>query len=405
MDLIDKIFKGDKGIWIAFGFLCIISILEFFSSSSSLSYKTADHWSPLTKHIMTLFIGFIAMVVTSCFNYTKVRIFLLYGLGFIACSTLLYASVKGFMGHGLLNGTSRWLYVPFTGITYQPSELVKLWLIIVTAHFLSLNQASKEKDNKRTLINIIGISALPVILITLENFSTAALISLVILIMLWIGQINWRFFALLIGVVVSITFISYSAYKIFPNANIFRRVPTWEARFVKFLAAENVPPEQYDLDANRQRGNANIAISKSNLLGSGFGNSTQRDLVSHAYSDLIFAIIIEETGLIGGAFVIFLYLMILLRVGNISNKLKDPYAILFIQGVALMIALQALIHIFVSVNIMPITGQPLPIISKGGTSIVINCFELGLILSISRSIRQEKEDTIDSDNNEELIEN
>lgn len=396
MDLIQKLFKGDKGIWIAFEFLCVISILEFFSSSSSLSYGTQDHWYPLSRHIMTLFVGFIVMVITSFIDYKKLRIFLTYLWGAIAVLTLLYASVKGFLGFGLINGTSRWLYIPGTNLTYQPSELVKLWVLVVAASILSKNIISKERNDIKAFKKICIWTAIPIGLIVLENFSTAFLISICLLIMMWIGQLKSKIFILTGVVAIGLFFSAYGAYKLFPDSQLFKRFPTWEMRFQRFLNTESVPPNEYDIQSNRQRTYANIAISKSGVWGAGIGNSTERDFVSHAYSDLIYAIILEEAGLMGGFATIFLYIMILLRVGKVSAKLEDPYAVLLIQGIALVISLQALMHMFVSVGIIPITGQPLPIISKGGTSIVLICFELGIIQSISSNTTK-KEPTLKED--------
>lgn len=388
MDIIQRFFKGDKGVWIIFALLSVISILEFFSSSSSLSYNSANHWSPLSKHITLLFLGFLVMVTVSHISYVTFRFILVYLLGFFAVGSLIYASVRGYLGMGLVNDTSRWIYIPGTSLTLQPSELVKLWLIALSSHLLSRNLGKQKRKDARTAITIICFAAIPIALIFFENLSTALLICVVLGFLMIIGQINFKVIGSIIGIAAIFILFIFLLAKAFPETSALKRVHTWVARIENFGVNDKIPPSQYDMDKNAQRGHASIAISKSGIIGVGIGNSTQRDFLSHAYSDLIFAIILEETGLIGGAFTVLLYIMLIFRIGRISNRADDPYAILFIQGIGLMITCQALIHMAVAVDIIPITGQPLPIISKGGSSVLINCLELGLLLGISEHINK-----------------
>jgi cell division protein FtsW len=171
---------------------------------------------------------------------------------------------------------------------------------------------------------------------------------------------------------------------------LLHRMDTWKARINKFLSSEEVAPEDYDLDKDAQVGHANIAIASSNIVGKGPGNSNERDFLSQAFSDFIYAIIIEEMGIEGAAMVALLYIILLFRTGRIANRCENSFPALLAMGIALLLVTQALFNMLVAVGLAPVTGQPLPLISKGGTSTIINCIYIGVILSISRSARKKE---------------
>lgn len=389
MDFFQKIFKGDRVIWLIFTVLSAISIVEFFSSSSLLITSGGNHWSPLTRHLTMLFLGFIVMLVVQSSNYIQLRFFLPVVLGFIAFVTLIYAAAKGQSGE-MMNGASRWIRIPVLGITFQPSEMAKLALIAITAHILAKNSNPKKRNDLKAYLRIIGFSILFVLPILTENFSTAFLISIVITLMIIAGGIHWKYlFITAIGATILLS-SGYLLIKAYPDQKVFHRATTWVNRFESYNNKQKVPPAEFDMDKDAQRGHASIAITKGNIIGVGPGNSTQREFLTHAYSDLIFAIIVEESGLIGAAIVILMYIFLACRAVSISSQTDDVFAALLVQGISLMIVLQAIIHFCVCVDIIPITGQPLPFISKGGTSMILNCFELGILLSVSNGIKKEK---------------
>ena len=174
---------------------------------------------------------------------------------------------------------------------------------------------------------------------------------------------------------------------------LFHRADTWKARINRFLNNEYVAPKDYDLDKDGQIGHANIAIASSNILGKGPGNSNERDFLSQAFSDFIYAIIIEEMGIIGAFFVAFLYIVILMRSGQIAGRCENSFPAFLAMGIAFLLVTQALFNMAVAVGLAPVTGQPLPLISKGGTSTIINCLYIGMLLSISRFAKKRDNDT------------
>ena len=176
-------------------------------------------------------------------------------------------------------------------------------------------------------------------------------------------------------------------------AKVFHRADTWKSRIYKFMNSEEVPPEKFDLDKDAQVGHANIAIASSNIVGRGPGNSVERDFLSQAFSDFIYAVIIEEMGIIGAVVVAMLYIILLFRTGIIANRCENTFPAFLAMGLALLLVTQALFNMCVAVGLAPVTGQPLPLVSKGGTSTIINCVYVGAILSVSRSAKKKTSDT------------
>ncbi len=404
---LSNIFKGDKVIWMVFFFLCVISVIEVFSASSELTYKGGNYMAPILRHIGLLILGIASMVVTlniQCKYFKIITPFLLLG----SILLLLIVWVTG----NATNGASRWIGI--MGFQFQPSEFAKGAMVLATAQILSAMQTENGAD-KHALKYILLIWFAVVPLIFIENFSTAALLSAVVFMMMIIGRVPGKQLGIILALVVGIMAVALSVIWItgtdqseLENKNalteqvdkanenagkdkkILHRMDTWKSRINKFLAHKDVPPSEVDLDKDAQVAHANIAIATSNGYGKGPGNSVERDFLSQAFSDFIFAIIIEEMGIEGAIAVAFLYIILLFRTGKIARRCENNFPALLAMGLALLLVTQALFNMCVAVGLAPVTGQPLPLISRGGTSTIINCVYIGVILSISRSAKKKE---------------
>lgn len=393
MDLIKDLFKGDKVIWIIFLFLCLISIVEVFSAASTLTYKSGDHWGPITQHSVILMVGACIVVAVHNIPYRFFRVLPFFLLP-ISMLLLLFVMGMGFITGDRVNGAARWMTI--AGIQFQPSELAKMAVIIVTAYILSQFQ-EEDRANPKAFKYIMWITGLVFALIAPENGSTAALLFGVVFLMMFIGRIPWPLLAKTIGIIGVFVALAVSIMMIVPTKNLnkvpmMHRVETWQNRVKGFFEdKEAVPAAKYDIDKDAQIAHANIAIASSHLIGKMPGNSVQRDFLSQAFSDFIFAIVIEELGLIGGAFVVALYLWLLMRAGKIAQRSEKSFPAFLVMGIALLLVSQAMLNMMVAVGLFPVTGQPLPLISKGGTSTLINCAYIGMILSVSRYVIEKEE--------------
>lgn len=405
---LSKLFKGDKVIWIVFFFLCIISIVEVFSASSQLAFKGGSYLSPMLKHIGLLLLGIFCMIITlniQC-RYFKIA------LPFLLILSILTLAIVLFAGQNI-NGAGRWLSI--FGLSFQPSEIAKGTMVLATAQIYSVLQTENGAD-KTAFKWVMGLSILILGLICGENLSTAALLFLVIVMMMFIGRTPYSQLGKLLGVVTlvgvtgiffvmtfgkdvneekqllashNLTVVTNDYGNIMEKRPFFlKRADTWKVRIHKFMNSKEIPPDSVDLDKDAQVAYANIAIASSNVIGKGPGNSEQRDFLSQAFSDFIYAIIIEELGIIGAFFVAFFYIVLLFRTAKIANQCENNFPAFLAMGLALMLVTQALFNMCVAVGLAPVTGQPLPLISKGGTSTVINCVYIGVILSISRSAKK-----------------
>lgn len=405
---LSNIFKGDKVIWMIFFFLCIISVVEVFSASSGLTYKSGSYMSPLVKHLGILMMGIFCMVITlniKCKYFKILTPFML----IISFFTLIWVFIAG----QSTNGAQRW--VSLIGIQFQPSEIAKGTLVLATAQILSALQTDHGAD-KNAFKFILIVCAFIVPLIGLENLSTAALLCLVILLMMVIGRVPMRQLGKLLGVTLAFILAVFAGVMLLGTdrgnvnsnkkmseqveqgkkeegmlAKVFHRADTWKSRIDKFTSSEEVAPSEVDLDKDAQVAHANIAIASSNVVGKGPGNSVERDFLSQAFSDFIYAIIIEELGVEGAVGVAVLYIMLLFRTGRIASRCENNFPALLAMGLALLLVTQALFNMCVAVGLAPVTGQPLPLVSKGGTSTMINCIYVGVILSVSRSAKKKGE--------------
>lgn len=402
-----NIFKGDKVIWMVFFFLCLISIVEVFSASSELTYKGGNYLAPIIKHILILGVGILLMVVTlniKC-RYFKIGTFPLLLISFLTLIWVYFAGQS-------TNDAQRWISI--LGIQFQPSEFAKGAMVLATAQILSAMQTDTGAD-RHAMPYILSVGVFIIPLIGAENLSTAALLCVVLFFMMVIGRVPGQQLGKLIGAVVLlitgvVTLVMVLGTDIkeqSPENNlteqvaqtsgqsegkrssgVLHRFDTWKSRIDKFLDSKEVPPEDVDLDKDGQVAHANIAIATSNVIGKGPGNSVERDFLSQAFSDFIYAIIIEETGIVGAAFVAMLYIILLFRTSRIASRCENNFPAFLAMGLALLLVTQALFNMCVAVGLAPVTGQPLPLVSKGGTSSVINCVYIGAILSVSRSAKR-----------------
>ena len=406
---IGNLFKGDKVIWMVFFFLCMISIVEVFSASSNRTYKSQNYVGPIAFHTITIIIGAAMAVVTlniPCRYFKLMTPFLLVITGI----TLLWVLVGG----ESINGANRVISLP-GGVTFQPSEIAKGTMVLITAQILSAMQREDGAD-KKAFKYILWIVIPTAFLIGIENLSTAALLCAVIFLMMFIGRVPMvqlgkllGFSGLLLAGFLTLIFTLGSIgesdennkqtveavanngetdTKVIKGGGVFHRFVTWRNRIVKHLNKKDIAPDEYDLDKDAQVAHANIAIVSSNIIGKGPGQSVERDFLSQAFSDFIFAIVIEELGIFGAAFVVFLYIVLLYRTARIASQCENNFPAFLVMGLALLLVLQAAFNMLVAVGIAPVTGQPLPLISKGGTSTIINCAYVGVILSVSRSAKK-----------------
>ena len=387
---VGSLFEGDKVIWMILFFLCIISILEVYSASSTMTFGKSAYWQPVLMHSLYLAVGVgVAWVV----HRIPCRYF-----GWIVVvgpvlSVLLLTLV---LFSGGINGASRWMNI--MGISFQPSEIAKGSLIVVVAWLLSV---MRDENGATTAAFkwILGFTAVICGLIVSENLSTAMLTFFVVLLMMFIGRVPGKLLSALVGAIVIGGAIGYGILTLTPESTlqqlkdvpVLKRLPTWAHR-VRDHTDMPSDPLKYDLNTNPQITQSQIAIATCKIIGRGPGNSTVRDFLPQAYSDFIYAIIIEEMGLPGGIFLMLLYITLLYRAARIAGRCKKNFPAFLIMGLSLLIVVQALINMSVAVGLFPVTGQPLPLVSRGGSSIMVNCAYIGIMLSISRTARQNEEE-------------
>ena len=385
-NLFKKYLKGDATLWIVFIFLCILSIIEMYSASSTLAYKAASHTGPMLRHVGFLAGGALIAVVVHLVPYRFIRIFSYVGL---LLSAVLLVFVL-FRGHSE-NDAARWLVIG--GVQFQPSELAKLSVLIVAADLISRIKDSKADEwiyFRNTIIMLIVICGL----ILLENFSTAFILFAVVFIMMFIGRISFKYLGSLALIIIVSGAVGYGAIKAIPKASMphmLDRAYTWVGRIERHFDKKEANAEKYVInDENRQVQHGRIAIARGGVFGVMPGNSVERDYLPQAYSDFIFAIIVEEMGLIGGILVIILYLILLFRAGRIATTCSSVFPALLVIGLSLMIVIQTFVNMSVASSLIPVTGQPLPLISRGGTAILITCIYFGIIFGVTRQIKEEQ---------------
>lgn len=382
--------KGDKVIWAVVLLLTVASLLLVYSSTGSLAYRISkSNESFLFKQLVFIVLGLGIIYFTHRFNYTVYSKWALY-LFLFSIPLLFYTLFWGVQ----LNAGSRWIKLPVINMTFQSSDLAKLALFMYLSRMLSRKQ-DVIKDFKKGFLPIM----IPVLiicgLIAPANLSTSILIAGTSFILMFIGRINAKHLGLtaLIVIIPVMLLMSISmAYydkekkesKELPAMLSVGRIPTWMSRIQTFMYGGGA----LDSEKSYQINQAKIAIAKGGLLGNGPGNSEQRNFLPHSYSDFIYAIIIEEYGLIGGAIMLFIYLLFLYRCIRIYRKCPYAFGAFLALALSFMLVVQALVNMSVNVDLFPNTGVTLPLVSMGGSSFLFTCCSIGIILSVARNVEQ-----------------
>lgn len=374
---LDKL-QGDRTIWMVTFFLSIISVLAVYSAISTLAYKAhGNSLRFLLKHGGLIVLGFVLMyyVHRVKFKYfSRLSIVMIW----VSAGLLLYAMLFGTR----LNDANRWISIPFVGLSFQPSDLAKIVLIIYTARMLSI-----KRDMLHDFRNGVVPILIPIVvicgLILPTNFSTAAMLASVCMLVMYLGGVPFRHLSKLVvagvGVVLCITIVGETTG--FP-----KRYGTWKNRILNAASG--------DSEGNYQINLAKYAIYEGGVIPKGPGTGSSRNFLPHPYSDMIYPFIIEEYGsVLGGISVVLLYLILLFRTIKLSRNNVKMGAQLTALGLAFLIVIQAMINMAVAVSLFPTTGQPLPLVSMGGTSTLFTCLSIGIILSICQSRDEKEEDT------------
>lgn len=369
---------GDKVIWMIVIILSFFSLLGVYSSTGTLAYKYQGGHTEyyLFKHLAILVLGIALMYVSHLIPYkyySRIAQILIY----ISIPLLLITLATGTN----LNEARRWLTVPVINLSFQTSDLAKLALIMYVARLLSKKQED-IKDLKTAFVPIMLPIILTTALILPANFSTAAVLFATSLVLLFIGRINFKYIIGIISIGVFAFLILLMIAKI--NPKVLPRLETWTARLESF--------NDKDSGENYQADQAKIAIATGDFIGKLPGNSIQRNFLPHPYSDFIFAIFVEEYGLIGASFIILLYLIFLFRAVRIASNSPGTFGAFLSIGLAFSLVFQAMINMMVAVNLLPVTGQPLPLLSMGGTSIWFTSISIGIILSVSKESTEKSEE-------------
>ena len=385
--------KGDRLIWAIVALLAIFSFLPVYSAASNLAYITGNGSTSafFVKHFMHLFLGFAIMYGIHKIPYRYFR-----GLSMVMIPIVLVLLVITMTQGTVIEGAnaSRWIQIPLVGMSFQTSTLASVVLMVYVARYMS-----KIKDKQITFKESVLPLWMPVFvilaLILPANFSTAAIMFLMVVILVFLGGYPLRYLAVIIGtgIIALVMFILLA--KAFPEA-MPNRVDTWMSRFESFSDSE-------DTKADYQIEKAKIAIASGGIQGLGPGKSIQKNFLPQSSSDFIFAIIIEEYGLIGGFLLMILYMWLLFRIVIVAQKADTIFGKLLVLGVGLPIVFQALINMAVAVELFPVTGQSLPLISRGGTSLWVTCLAIGIILSVSAKREEIKEFENDNDNPLEIL--
>ena len=375
MTLLNKI-KGDRVIWMVVILLSLASILIVYSSIVALAYryKSGNTEYYLFKHALIIGFGLLLMYLIHNVRYTLFSRISQIAF-FIAIPLLLFTLVKGVSA----GEASRWLRIPGLNLTFQTSDFAKLALIVYVARVLSQKQ-DQIKDFKGAFIPIVVQVVIICGLILPANFSTSALLFLTCLVLMFIGRIAIKYILSLIGVGILCLGIFIGIVFAFPHLS--NRVSTWKSRIENFSSGTS--------ENNYQAEQAKIAIALGGVTGKGPGGSTQRNFLPQASSDFIFAILLEEYGFFTGGLLMFLYLIILFRAVRIAGKAEKMFGSLLVIGLSFSLVFQAMVNMAVAVNLFPVTGQPLPFVSMGGTSIWFSSIAIGMVLSVSADLDRPK---------------
>lgn len=385
--------KGDRIIWAIAALLAIFSFLPVYSAASNLAYigGGSTTFSYFIKHFVHLFLGFSIIYGVHKIPYRYFR-----GLSMVMIPVVLVLLLVTMLQGSTIGGAnaSRWIRVPIVGFTFQPSTLAALVLMVFVARYLS-----KIKDDVITFKESILPLWLPVFIVLAlvlpANFSTAALIFSMVILLTFLGGYPLKYLAIIIGTGIVVLMFFVLTAKAFPNL-MPNRVDTWTSRVSSYMDTE-ATQEAYQIEK------AKIAIATGGIQGLGPGKSIQKNFLPQSSSDFIFAIIIEEYGLIGGISLLFLYLWLMFRIVIVAQNSDTVFGKLLTVGVGIPIVFQALVNMGVAVELFPVTGQTLPLISSGGTSIWVTCLALGIVLSVSAKRDAEKSQDYDETHPLEIL--
>ena len=376
----------DRTFWVLFSLLIIVAIVALFSASSTLVYMHHSALGPIGQQLFFIVLGVAAAFLIQFIPTGWVRFG---GYILLLVSVLLVYSTM-IPGNPLVvsvNGAARW--VRLAGFTFQPSELVKLAIIIVISDQLA--RIRTEQDKRKYFYRTLAIACIAVLPVMASNLSTAVLIGMIVFFLWILARVPWKYTLSVVGIAVVALALGYSIVEygfVRPHREMhgpFKRATTWVSRIDRHFMDNDADKYQLN-DQNIQEVYAAVAIARGGTSPIGVlpGNSKERDYLPLAFADYIFAIIVEESGVIGAIALIFLYLAILFRACNVSSRYSDMPSMLMTMGLALMITCQALISMLVAVGLGPVTGQPLPLISRGGTSVVITSIYFGIMMGVSR---------------------
>ena len=389
---VKNIINGDRVLWVALALLSIFSFLPVFSASSNLAYVVGQGtpWSHLFKHFIVIVFGFVLMIVTHRVPYRYFK-----GISILALPLIIFLLIYTASQGNLIDGANanRWIKIPFVGFSFQTSNLASIVLLIYVAHLIS--KGSPKIFKFKSSIIPLWLPVFTVILLILPaNLSSAALLFLTILILVFLGGYPMKYLISMfaIGILLTAIFVltAKSYPEIFPN-----RVDTWINRIENFgISGEN--------DGNYQIERAKTAIVTGGLVGLGAGKSVMKNFLPQSSSDFIYAIIVEEFGIVGGTALILLYLIVLFRIIVIANKANTVFGKLLVLGLGFPVIIQAFVNMGVALQILPVTGQTLPLISSGGTAAWMTCIAFGIILSVSSTPNEESFEP-DEDNKDNPI--
>lgn len=401
-----SLFRGDRSLWIMIAMLCVISLLVVYSSTASMAYRNVggDTSFYLSRQARFIVLGFMLIWLI---HWVDIRHYIRFAPGLLKIAVLLMV-VTYVLGE-TRNDASRWIRIPIIGLTFQPSDAIKVTLMMTLALALGKRQGiinkipilpsftpRKWRENPHKNFDILRHSTKVIVIPILiscaiifpANLSTAVIMFVCSMFVLWVGRVKisqiwklvWSVGTVGVVVIAGMYFLGIG------------RAQTWVNRLENHISPVTGVEGANDEAVDFQEAQAKIAIASGGLTGKGPGNSTQRSQLPHPYSDFAFAFIVEEYGFVGALVVIMLYLWIFYRARVIVYKTKSPVAGLLVLGLTMIMTLTAFIHIFVSVGIIPVTGQPLPMISLGGSSVLFNCISFGIILSVSRQCQEEEDE-------------
>ncbi|MGA1150090.1 MAG: FtsW/RodA/SpoVE family cell cycle protein [Flavobacteriaceae bacterium] len=368
-----KSLRGDRVLWGILALLAIFSFLPVFSASTNLAYVVGKGtpWGYLMKHFVILTIGFVLMYTIHRIPHHYFKGLSILLLPFVVL-LLVYTASQGTVIEGA--NASRWIQIPFIGMSFQTSTLASVVLMIYVAHYLS-KQNQDQTGFGRSLLQLWLPVFIVVMLIFPSNLSTAAMLFLTVMVIAFLGNYPFRYLMVISGVGIAAVLLFFVLVKAFPEA-FPNRVDTWMNRIENFRSGESE-------DGNYQVARAKTAIVTGGIFGLGAGKSRMKNFLPQSSSDFIYAIIVEEFGLIGGIGLILLYLLLLFRMTVIAHKAPTLFGKLTVMGLGIPIVLQAFINMGVAIQLLPVTGQNLPMISSGGTSAWMTCIAMGIVLSVS----------------------